>query len=398
MRIKSTLRFLALTASIAACGSGMADNYTETLLRIAGGNRSLRASTLVTEAARAENLTGLTLANPEVDFAYQWGSPSEVEDKILLDVSQSFDFATLSGAKKDAARARNRIADAELDAERVRIIGDADALMTKAVYLQRLDNLYSTIECEMASMMEAARKSVGAGILTAVDANSIRMELSTLSSEKKVNRIELDGTTALLRCMAGGNELDWTPADYMEYMLPAQFSSWCQEAVERNPATAVARETLLSADSEIKLRRREGLPEFSLGYTSEMVRSEDYYGVSLGVSLPLWGNKGRVKAAKAAKVAAEAQLADARYNSALDLRMKFDKAVALGEAAREADRLCRECDISQQINRMYELGQISVHDYLSQLLPLLNLSQKALESNYNYQQALVDLRTAAADY
>ena len=316
----------------------------------------------------------------------------------MLDVSQGFDFATLSGAKRRVAESQNRMALSELSGERLRIASEADALMTKAVYLQRLDNVYDSMEKNYNQMLEAARKAVEKGTMTSVDVNSIRMEMSQIISQRRLEKIELEGTMQMLRGMAGGADLSWTPVEYMPYTLPSDYAEWSAAAVEKNPAIAVARDATAAADAEISLRKKEGLPEFSLGYTSEMVKDDDHYGVSLGVTLPLWGNKGRVKAAKAAKLAADAALDEARHNNAIDLRMKYQKAKALGETALETAKLCRECDNSKDIKRLYDLGNLSVHEYLSQITPLYEMAIRVVEADYAYQDALATLRGAAAEY
>lgn len=396
MKLTAISRSMMLLGLCATAGMSAQNSYVDALSEIARGSRTLKARTLQTQARENENMTGLNLSNPEVEFAYQWGVQNA--DKVMLDVSQGFDFATLSGAKRRVAESQNRMALSELTGERLRIVSEADALMTKAVYLQRLDNVYDNMEKNYNQMLEAARKAVEKGTMTSVDVNSIRMEMSQIISQRRLEKIELEGTMQMLRGMAGGADLSWTPVEYMPYTLPSDYAEWSAAAVEKNPAIAVARDATAAADAEISLRKKEGLPEFSLGYTSEMVKDDDHYGVSLGVTLPLWGNKGRVKAAKAAKLAADAALDEARHNNAIDLRMKYQKAKALGETALETAKLCRECDNSKDIKRLYDLGNLSVHEYLSQITPLYEMAIRVVEADYAYQDALAALRGAAAEY
>ncbi len=396
MKLTAISRSMMLLGLCATAGMSAQNSYVDALSEIARGSRTLKARTLQTQATENENMTGLNLSNPEVEFAYQWGVQNA--DKVMLDVSQGFDFATLSGAKRRVAESQNRMALSELSGERLRIASEADALMTKAVYLQRLDNVYDSMEKKYNQMLEAARKAVEKGTMTSVDVNSIRMEMSQIISQRRLEKIELEGTMQMLRGMAGGADLSWTPVEYMPYTLPSDYAEWSAAAVEKNPAIAVARDATAAADAEISLRKKEGLPEFSLGYTSEMVKDDDHYGVSLGVTLPLWGNKGRVKAAKAAKLAADAALDEARHNNAIDLRMKYQKAKALGETALETAKLCRECDNSKDIKRLYDLGNLSVHEYLSQITPLYEMAIRVVEADYAYQDALATLRGAAAEY
>lgn len=387
---------VAAVAALWASDSFAADSYTEALAGILNSNRTLRAAALQKEAAESENMTGLTLSNPEVDFAYQWGTPTD--DKVLLDVSQGFDFATLSGAKKRVAARLNGIASAEFDAERLRIMSEADALMTQAVYCSRLDSLYAEIESVSGRLLEAARISMEKGELSALEVNGMRMDLAGVKVDRRMNLVEMKGIMARLASMAGVKDFSWIPKDYMVYSLPPDFSSWGALSVEKMPEVARSLAETAAADAEISLRKREGLPDFSLGYTSEMVRDDNHYGVKVGVSLPLWGNRGRVKAAKAARAAALAREEDARLTAMMDLQLKYDKAQALGMSASECGKIAMECDNSASIRKLYELGQISETDCLERIGRLFSLRRQSLDAEYAYQQALAELRAASASY
>ena len=76
---------------------------------IQGNNTELQAAAHSCESAKADNMSGLTLANPEVGVSYMLGVPSDVPDKTNIGVSQSFDFPTLSGARKRVAEAESRM-------------------------------------------------------------------------------------------------------------------------------------------------------------------------------------------------------------------------------------------------------------------------------------------------
>lgn len=396
-----SIRDFALSSCIALAAGGAVSTlcaqnpYAETLRSIAASNRSLQALDLATEATKTENMSGLNLSNPQVDFAYQWGI--ENADKVILDVSQEFDFATLSGAKKEAARSDNRVADAALLGERMRVLAEADLLMTEVVYLNKLDNLYSRMVENARKQVEVLQKGLAEGSVTAVDLNSAKMELASLKGERQVNAVDLANARMRLGAMAGGT-ISWHGDAYMPYEMPADLSAYTGEATSRDPEVMKAREEIAAAASQEKLRRREGLPGFSLGYTSEMMRDDNHYGVSVGVSLPLWGNHGRVKAAKAARVAAEAAAEDARFQSEMRLRGCWQKAMALRDVADECRVLSRECDNTADIEKLYKLGQLSAQDYLAQLGSLMSLERRVIDADYAWQQALAEFRAAGAAY
>lgn len=397
--ILAALAFMSSPADISAAtpSSSSSSTYAEALRKMASTNRSLAALETATDAAKAENLSGLTLSNPQVDFAYQWGSPAETPDKIVLDVSQSFDFATLSGAKKAAARSLNRVAEAEFSIERLKTVAEIDLLMTRAVYLSKLDSLYSAMMDNSSKLVEVLTRANDEGAATSMELNDARMAMAVLRGEQEVNAYDLIETLEQLRSMAGG-ELTWRPAGYMPYTMPLDLASYTEEVAGRDPEVVKAREEVLAAGEQVRLRSREGLPEFSLGYTSEMVKDANYYGVSVGVALPLWGNRGRVKAARAAQAAAEAAVDASRFSSMSRLRLGYGKALALGKVADKCRDIRRECDNSADIELLYKEGKITFQEYLVRMAAFFDLDRRVLDADYAWQQALAEFRAAGAAY
>lgn len=386
-------RLITLAASAAAATALWgANDYTATLRLIVAHNPATLAARSLSAAEQKENMTGLTLADPEVEFSYQWGNPAAVPDKKTLDISQSFDFATLSGGKRRVAEARNEVSALTGDAAELAKSYEVDALMTRAVYLRRLQRWYEAALAHTGKVAEAAEKALAQGDMTVVEVNSIRIDRRNLEAEAELNALELASALATLSGLGGGVELDWDAGSYLGYTLPADFDAWCPTALTADPTVAAARANVAVADREVSLRRSECLPSFSVGYTSEMVKDANYFGVSVGVTVPLWSNRGRVAASQAAKAAAAAALDDAMVTYTADLRLKYDRARALAGLAGDCRRLRDDCDISEGLKKQFDTGYIAVTDYLSQLMPLLELDRKVIEAEHDYQAALADFR------
>lgn len=374
-----------------------ADNssYSETLKKVVESNPGVKAAQAATDAEIAENHVGLSLDNPEVNFAYQWINLRYGEfDKKTLDVSQSFNFATLSGAKGRVADARDIVARSSVNIARRDVAARADELMTEIVYRRRLAEHYDSALNLINTLFAAAEKSHNSGNISMIELNSLRMELNALTTESRLNDIGISSCHKILSSLAGGAPLNWEGQDYMDYQLPANISDWCNGYTSDNPEIANLQAQIRAADSEITLRKREGLPSFSLGYTGEYVKHANYHGVSLGLELPLWANKGRVKAAQLARKAAQIAKENASLEFALQQQELYDKAKALLTMEQETRRLCEECDISAGLKKLFLSGQISVHDYLTQLIPLLELNKKVIETQYEYQAAAAAFRAA----
>lgn len=371
------------------------DTYSDVLRSILDGNRVLQTERALLEAESAENMTGLLLPNPEVEFAYQWATPGSSPDKKILDISQSFDFATLSGGKRRVARSRNIVAENNFQTSRMSVAGEIDRLMTEAVYMQRMASLYSLTDSLMVQFEDASRTRMKMGDMTAIEYNGVLIQRRNAITDEALHRIDMEANMAELDRLAGGRMPAWNCEEYSSWSLPSDFDAWWGNAAGHTPEEAAARSEITLANDEVSLRRKEGLPSFSLGYTSEMIREDNHFGLSVGVELPLWGNRGRVKAAKAAAAAAELRLEEIRYMARADVETKYKRAKALMKAVEDVREIRRSCGDTSTLQEAYDKGAITLDDYLGQLIGLLDLDKRVLETERDYQQALVQLRSAA---
>lgn len=389
--IKKSILSVAVMA-VAVMNAG-AENYNSVLAKIVAGSRQLKVAAGNYEAEKSENNTGLTLENPEAEVSVE-GSPDGIPVRTIVNLQQGFDFATLSGAKRNLARQKDMVSQRTLQLARRDVEEEADALMTEIVYRNKLKAYYITGLTLCNGILKAAEKSFNNGDISIVDLNLIRMEVSTLSTEKRLNDLETANATSSLLRLAGGAISEWSADQYCAFTLPLNINTALDEAEGSNAEIRLARANVDLAESEVSLRKREGLPSFSVGYTNELVAGANYFGGKVGFELPLWANRGRVKAAKVAKAAAELAEENARYEFQARQKMLYHKAIALQNLEKESRRLRDECDIREGLKKMYDVGELSVHDYLSQLQPLMELDKRVLEAEHDYQVALVEYRAA----
>lgn len=393
MNLKS---IIALSAVLAVGGiyspTANADEYTAAMTAIARKNPSIAAAKQRAEADKEGNMTGLTLANPEGSVAYQLGSPSGVYPRTTVELSQTFDPATVSGAKRRVAEARNRVADSSMALGWRDLLARTDAQMTEVVYRHRLLNLYDNASEVMKGVWEAAQKSYNAGNINIVDLNAVRMDFNQIEADARLAKIEYESSLATLSQIAGGEKITWPAENYMNYSLPLDFEAWSLENLGRDPNLGEALANAEVADNEINLSRKEGLPSISLGYAGEFVNGANYNGVSVGFDLPLWANRGKVKAARAAKSAAMSEYEARRNELVQSQRNTYDKGVKLAKYALETAKAVKETNNRESVEKLYRSGQISVHEYLALLRPLLDNARRVIDSEHDYQAALAELR------
>lgn len=363
------------------------------IAEICSNNPALKALRGQTDATKQDNLTGLNLPNPEVGVTYMWGQPSDVPNKTNIEVVQPFDFATLSGAKKRVALADNRITETDFAIGRQQVILEAEKALINYSYTAQLVGELETQTRELAKLDSAASKALDKGQINILERNKIQLEYVSRQNELALARADLQTNMLLLTQLNGGQPLSQLPAKWTYSPLPSSFDEWIDGAVASNPEILRMQAAESKAQQEISLRKSEGLPEFSVGYANELVRGGNYHGFTVGVSVPLWGNRGRVKAAQAARAAAAIDLDVAQQQFCLRKQTEYDRAIALKAIADQYAELndAQAKKAGEYLDKALAQGAISIFEYMTEKEDLYAHTMRCLEAQRDYCVARADL-------
>lgn len=386
-----TLAFAALTCLPLAGGAQSLFPHWQTL--ILGNNPDLLSETRSTAAANADELTGLTLADPEVNVSYMLGVPSDVPNKTNIEVTQTFDFPTMSGARCRLAKAQGRVQDAALMARRSQLALEVEKALIEYVYASRLTAELEEWDALSARMLAEADTALKAGTMTIMEHNGISLQSLAARDELDASRVELASTLAALRRLNGGKPLENLPQDWPDASLPPSLEEWTELAMRVNPELEQAGAALELASREVDLRKKQGLPEFSVGYVNELVKGGNYHGASIGFSLPLWGNRGRVKGAEALRQAAEESLQSARESFALKAQADWERATMLRQVWERYERAWAEASAmtERHLSTALQKKAISITDWLGARATLKEYAMRRLQAAREWQLARAEL-------
>lgn len=386
-----TLAFAALTCLPLAGGAQSLFPHWQTL--ILGNNPDLLSETRSTAAANADELTGLTLADPEVNVSYMLGVPSDVPNKTNIEVTQTFDFPTMSGARRRLAKAQGRVQDAALMARRSQLALEVEKALIEYVYASRLTAELEEWDALSARMLAEADTALKAGTMTIMEHNGISLQSLAARDELDASRVELASALAALRRLNGGKPLENLPQDWPDASLPPSLEEWTELAMRVNPELEQAGAALELASREVDLRKKQGLPEFSVGYVNELVKGGNYHGASIGFSLPLWGNRGRVKGAEALRQAAEESLQSARESFALKAQADWERATLLRQVWERYERAWAEASAmtERHLSTALQKKAISITDWLRTRATLKEYAMRRLQAAREWQLARAEL-------
>lgn len=390
MRITHSLNTMLLAVAVGGtgvCASGQSV-FPEQQAVLQKNNLNLKAQGAECAATQADNKTGLNLADPEVEVSYMFGQPSDVPNKTNISVTQSFDFATLSGAKRRVAEADNTVVGAQLEVERQAFALTAENALINYVYQVKL---CAELEKQLATLRQLqthAGKGLAKGAITQLDYNKMELSVLTLENSLAEARQEAEALRMELYALNGGSPFG-LPETWPAAGLPDSFDTWLKQTEQSNAELRLLQSGIVRSTREVELRKKEGLPEFSVGYTNELVKNSNYHGFAIGFSLPLWSNAGRVKSARGAQTAARLRAESLTEEYAARKRTEYERARMLAETMRRYAEFGKRIDSQNRahLQKAYDAGTITVLDYLQEQESFFEYAVSSLAAERDYQLA-----------
>lgn len=378
-----------LVGWLSASSQGIVTSWV--LDSIEANNTLLRALRSESEASKLQNLAGLTLADPEVEFSYMWGQPSDVPNKINVGVSQSFDFATLSGAKKRVANRQNCIVESDYQQTRLAVLLEAEQTLADLTYYNALIRLYDERIAHLNNHSELLHEALQRGETNIIDVNTADLELKSMTADRRMAEIERDASLSSLIRLNGGKEIIFTNSEMCIIDTSKSFEQWYAEAEQHNPMLGSLRTAIELSKEELSLSKSEGLPSFSVGYINELVKGSNYHGVSVGLSVPLWSNRGKVKAAKASLNASQIRLEDAQMQFYAELQSQYSRVQSLAKLAKDYNDALSRLNNKAALDKALNAGQISVIDYIQEMRLYYDVKTKLMEAQRDLAKAYASL-------
>lgn len=379
----------ALLASISLRAQD--DNISRILRSIEKNNRTLQAKREGAEAQKLGNQSGIYLDNPELGSNYLWGSPDAIGNRIDFSVSQSFDMANLTGAKRKLAREQNSLVDWQYETGRQSLLLEAKQNCLDLIYYNALKKELLLRLDHAKDVAKASKLRLDKGDISILEYNKARLNLSSAIGEMTKVEAEQRALQAQLQMLNGGNKIELADQQYAAVMLPPNFDEWYAQAEAKNPALALVRQEVVVSEKQVALSKTSRLPSFSAGYMLEKEVDQHYQGVSLGLTIPLWQNKNQVKQAKAAVLSAELQEVDSRQQLYAQWQILYRRTQDLKTAADTYRESLQDANNTALLKKALDAGEISLLDYMLEIGLYYDTVNQALEAERDYQKAYAEL-------
>jgi outer membrane protein TolC len=367
------------------------NSIDEVLLSVEQNNTTLKALKEDIEAQKLENKTGIYLPNPEVEFNYLWGNPANIGNRNDISIRQTFDFPTVSGMKKRISDKRNNLLELQYKAEKLNILSQAKQYCLYLIYYNALKRELDLRLEHAATLADGYKSRLDNGDANILEYNKAQLNLATVKGEILNVETERKSILSELKRLNGGVAVPVNGSEYQSTVLPDNFDEWFAQAEQKSPVLEYVKQEVEIAKNQIALNKAMSLPNISAGFMREKVVGETYQGISLGISIPLWENKNKVRQAKAALKASEAKQADSRIQFYEYLKNLYEKAKGLGVTADEYRKSLSSLNSTGLLKKALEAGEISLLDYIIETGLYYNTVNLKLEAEREFQKAFAEL-------
>lgn len=202
-----------------------------------------------------------------------------------------------------------------------------------------------------------------------------------MNINKELESIEIERITLLseLTRLNGGIFIDFTDSQFQSPVIPAGFEQWYVSAEQNNPVLIWLKKEMEISKKQEKLNRAMSLPKLQTGFMSEKIVGEQFQGITVGLSIPLWENKNTVKFAKANTIALESIITDNKIQLNNYLKSLHTKAISLKQNADDYRLNLRLFDNSELLKKALDKGEISLINYILELSVYYESVNKLLE-------------------
>lgn len=358
---------IALIINMVFISPLLAQNTIDSVLvEIEKNNTTLSALRKRAEADKLGNKTGIYLTNPEIEFNYLWGN-DVIGNRTDFSVKQRFDFPTAYGYKNQISDIKNEQVALEYQKQLKSLLFETRAICYNLTYYNALKLELSNRLNHAQSISSSYKAKFDAGESNILEYNKAQLNLLNLSKKMESLDIERKALLGELSRLNAGIPIEFNTSEFQMTTVSTDFEQWYQQAEQSNPLLNWLKKEIEITEKQVSLNKALSLPKLQAGYMSESVIGQDFKGLTLGLSIPLWENKNTVKYAKANTVALESLTIDNKVQLYNQLKVLHTKAIELQNSSSDYQLKLQSLNNSELLKKALDKGEISLIDYILEL-------------------------------
>jgi outer membrane protein TolC len=361
------------------------------LKEVEANNKAIQSNIKYWEARKAEYKTGLTPYDPQVEYDYLFGTPVGAGNQRDFSVTQRLDFPTTYKRKRELSRQQITQTEQQQKVYRQDILLQAKLVTLQIIYLNKKHAELTRRLANTQQLVQDYQKKLDKGDVIILDVNKAKLQLLNINNEVALNNNEIQVARTRLTELNGGQSIQVSDTTYPINNDVPDFETLDSLIEANDPILKVYEQEKEIMQRQIGVQKSLNLPKIETGYHSQGILGQSYKGIHAGITIPLWENKNRLKAAQANLEYANANAQTHIIEHRLENKGYYDQLAVRLKAMQEYKDLFAILNNTELLNKSLRLGQITIIQYFLDESYYFSAYDKYLQMEWEYQQAIARL-------
>ncbi|HNE28699.1 MAG TPA: TolC family protein [Saprospiraceae bacterium] len=349
------------------------------LSQIEINNPTLRTERQRVEAAAKEYQTGIWLYDPQISYDWLKGFPNSAGNQNDLTVTQPFDYPAAYSRRRKLADLKIGQLAFESQSLRQDILLEAKRIGIQLIYLNKRRAELTRRLRDAEQFLANYQKKYDARDATALDLNKARHQVVNLKTELKLLEAEASERLTSLAALNGGAAVAVTDTIYPAVAALPVFDSLAQTIASSDPGLQFLQAQQQVGAAQVSLTKALNLPKMEAGYRYQGILGQNFHGLHLGLSVPLWENKNRLAQQQLQSAYYAGQLESRRSERFHDVKRLYEKYQNLQAGLDEYRQSLLSLNNMELLDKALQAGQITTLEYFVEQSLLYESRDRLLE-------------------
>jgi outer membrane protein TolC len=383
--------YILLVAAFALSSANAQTGFEKVLSEIERNNKSIVSEKQYWEAQKLSYKTGLNPENPKVDYEHLPGTPEGAGTQKDFSVTQGFDFPTSYGKKRSVSDEQIAQSDLQFTVFRQQILLEAKLACIDYVYRKRLQAQFDKRLENANTLLEAITRKTDQGESNILDLNKIKLLQLEVKNQAELNATELKTLQHRLDEFNGGVAVDLSQIEYPVVTSLPPFETLDSLIESNDPIVKTVKQEREINRKQVGLTRSLTLPKFEGGYHQQSILGQKYQGFHVGMTIPLWENKNKVKTEQARLMLSEYQITEHRTKHYFENKQLYEQYLHWQKTFAEYQTILTSANNEQLLNKAFQAGELSLMEYLMEVRYFYDAVERNIEAEKELQRSIGEL-------
>lgn len=384
-------RYILLLVNIWIATAAFAQNDIHYILKqIEKNNPEIQANQQMMKAQTWDTKSNNNLTNPTVSYSHLWDSKDKNETESELEIAQEFEFPTAYIHRNKANKKTINALEALYETQRQEILLNAQEVCLDIIMLNQQQEILRQRLSYANQLFEAYDKMLDAGDATSIEVNKIKLERLNLQTEYTIHLADLNKKRAELVILNGNQPIEVNATEYSNVPLPS-YELIHEEIFNTSYALKYAQSEYEAAEKQIALNKAGWFPHLEIGYKRNSGTGHHSNGFSVGFSIPLFNNRGKVSSAKAIAISKSFSKDLITNKLSTETYQTYEEAKAMREQMNIYEGSLDIDNILDLLNKALNGGELNITTYFVEVATVYQGAQNYLLISNLYQKQLAKL-------